>query len=99
MDQVRFRFLGPMQVTLAGEPLPLPGSGERALLAQLLLAPGRTLPATLLIDRLWAGSALPADPANALQIRVSKLRRWLATTDLPELVARDGIGYRADVES
>jgi hypothetical protein len=31
----------------------LPGTAERALLAQLVLSPGRTIPATMLVDRLW----------------------------------------------
>ena len=53
----------------------MPGAAERALLVQLLLSPGRTIPATLLVDRLWSESSLPVDPMNALQIRVSKLRR------------------------
>ena len=74
--------------------MPLPGAAERALLALLLLSPGRTVTANTLIDRLW-GEALPADPSNALQLRVSKLRRALAGTDAA--VVRDGVGYRAEV--
>lgn len=75
----------------------IPGAAERALLALLLLSPGRTVPATSLIDRLWVESALPADPMNALQLRVSKLRRALAGVG-PAIVRRDGAGYRADVD-
>jgi len=66
-----------MEVCVDGAPVQLPGSAERALLAQLLLSPGRTIPATLLVDRLWSEATLPVDPMNALQIRVSKLRRAL----------------------
>ena len=77
MDDIRFQLLGPMEVLVDGAPAKLPGVAERALLAQLLLAPGRTIPATLLVDRLWSESTLPVDPMNALQIRVSKLRRAL----------------------
>lgn len=93
----QFRMLGPMEITVAEQPVRLPGAAERALLAQLLLSPGRTLPATLLVDRLWAESTLPVDPMNALQIRVSKLRRSLAAMGLEGVVAREGVGYRADV--
>src|SRR3954466_5430506 len=53
VDDVRYRLLGPMEVWVAGTPVKLPGIAERALLAQLLLSPGRTIPATMLIDRLW----------------------------------------------
>ena len=97
MDDLRFRLLGPMEIDFDGKALPLPGSAERALLAQLLLSPGRTIPASMLIDRLWAESTLPVDPTNALQIRVSKLRRSLRANQTPDLVIREGVGYRANV--
>src|SRR3954453_23265985 len=91
---VEFRLLGPLDITAAGRPLALPGAAERALLALLLLSPGRMVTANTLIDRLW-GEDLPADPSNALQLRVSKLRRAQAGTDAA--VVRDGLGYRVDV--
>ena len=97
VEELGFRLLGPMEITVDGRPASLPGAAERALLAQLLLSPGRTIPATTLVDRLWAESALPVDPMNALQVRVSKLRRALAALGAPDLVAREGVGYRASV--
>ena len=97
VSDVRYRLLGPMEVTVGGEPAKLPGAAERALLVQLLLAPGRTIPATLLVDRLWSESTLPVDPMNALQIRVSKLRRALAAVGIDGVVSREGVGYRAAV--
>ncbi len=97
VDEVRYRLLGPMEISVAGTPSKLPGAAERALMVQLLLSPGRTLPATLLVDRLWSESTLPVDPMNALQIRVSKLRRALKAMGVEDVVAREGVGYRADV--
>ncbi|MGY0388261.1 AfsR/SARP family transcriptional regulator [Nocardioides sp. WG-D5] len=94
---IRFGLLGPFEATVDGEPVKVPGSAERALLAVLLLARGRIVPASALIDRLWADSALPADPLNALQLRVSKLRRVFKNMGL-DLVQRDGGGYRAAVD-
>ena len=99
VDDVRYRLLGPMEVCVAGIPVKLPGIAERALLAQLLLSPGRTIPATMLIDRLWSDSTLPVDPMNALQIRVSKLRRALKALGIGDVVAREGVGYRATVDA
>ena len=99
MDDIRFQLLGPMEILVEGEPAKPPGVAERALLAQLLLAPGRTIPATLLVDRLWSDSTLPMDPMNALQIRVSKLRRALRAMGVDELVSREGVGYRAAVDA
>ena len=95
MDDIRFQLLGPMEILVEGAPAKLPGVAERALLVQLLLAPGRTIPATLLVDRLWSEATLPVDPMNALQIRVSKLRRALRAMASTELVTREGVGYRA----
>lgn len=95
---VRFGLLGPMEITVQGRPMELPGVAERALMVQLLLAPGRTIPATMLVDRLWSESSLPVDPMNALQIRVSKVRRALKAVGVPDVVTREGVGYRANVE-
>jgi predicted ATPase/DNA-binding SARP family transcriptional activator/tetratricopeptide (TPR) repeat protein len=97
MGDVRFRLLGPMEIVVDGAPAKLPGVAERALLVQLLLAPGRTIAATLLVDRLWSEATLPVDPMNALQIRVSKLRRALKAMGVDQLVTREGVGYRASV--
>ena len=98
MTDLHFRLLGPMEISVDGTPVPLPGTAERALLAQLLLSAGRTIPATMLVDRLWAESTMPVDPMNALQIRVSKLRRSLKANGALDLVTRAGVGYRANVE-
>ena len=98
VDDVRYRLLGPMEVRVDGAPVKLPGTAERALLAQLLLSPGRTIPATMLVDRLWSESTLPVDPMNALQIRVSKLRRALKAMGVGDVVTREGVGYRASID-
>jgi predicted ATPase/DNA-binding SARP family transcriptional activator len=98
VDDVRYGLLGPMEVWVDGAPVKLPGTAERALLAQLLLSPGRTIPATMLVDRLWSESTLPVDPMNALQIRVSKLRRALKAMGVGDVVTREGVGYRATVD-
>ncbi len=63
---------------LPAKPQPLAGRGERALLALLALSPGKAVAITTLIDALWNPGDLPHDPANALQLRVSKLRRALS---------------------
>jgi len=97
VEDVQYRLLGPMEIVVGGTASKLPGAAERALLVQLLLAPGRTIPATMLVDRLWSESTLPVDPMNALQIRVSKLRRAMKALGLDEVVMREGVGYRAAV--
>jgi predicted ATPase/DNA-binding SARP family transcriptional activator len=96
MESLEIRLLGPMQINADGGVLPLPNAAERALLAVLVLSPGRLIPAATLIDRLWSEHDLPADPVNALQTRVSKLRRALSEADV-HIIVRDGVGYRADI--
>ncbi|MEO7262866.1 MAG: hypothetical protein ABI047_16670 [Jatrophihabitantaceae bacterium] len=63
-----------MQLRIDDMPVRLSGAAERGLLALLLLSPGRNVAASSLIDRLWSETTLPTDPANALQLRVSKLQ-------------------------
>ena len=96
---MQVRLLGPLEVVLDEVAQPLPGRGERALLALLALSAGRVVAATSLAGQLWSGADLPEDPANALQIRVLKLRRALAAIGRGERVLREGAGYRLDVDA
>ncbi|HZD74940.1 MAG TPA: helix-turn-helix domain-containing protein, partial [Actinomycetota bacterium] len=69
-------LLGPLVVTRDGRPLELGGAQPRLLLALLALDPGRVVGADRLVDGIW-GAHLPSEPANALQVVVSRLRRAL----------------------
>src|SRR5947209_19873058 len=95
---MEFRLLGPLEVVVDDLPQRLPGRGERALLALLVLDAGRPVSASGLFERLWAPGTMPADPANALQLRVSKLRRVLAEWGVEDCLARDLAGYRLAVD-
>ncbi|WP_449061520.1 AfsR/SARP family transcriptional regulator [Planomonospora algeriensis] len=100
-DQTRaaeaFGVLGPVEVRApGGPPAALPPS-VRALLARLLLSPGRVVSVDGLTDALW-GEDLPSDATNALQIRVSKLRRALAAAGLGgDVLVTQAPGYRLAV--
>ena len=88
---MRFGVLGPLAVwTSAGEQLTVPGLKVRALLADLLVHAGEPVSADRLVDDLW-GERAPADPAGALQAKVSQLRRVLAAAE-PD--GRDLVEYR-----
>ncbi|MGN9774536.1 BTAD domain-containing putative transcriptional regulator [Micromonospora sp. H33] len=89
---MRFGVLGPVAVTTdAGDPVTVPGAKVRALLADLLANRNRVVSTDRLIDDVW-GDAPPANPAGALQVRVSQLRKAL---DDAEPGARDLVESRA----
>ncbi|WP_049558770.1 BTAD domain-containing putative transcriptional regulator [Nonomuraea sp. SBT364] len=97
---MRFGVLGPLAVWASdGRPVRIPEVKVRVLLAELLASPGRVVPADRLIDDLW-GEGLPANPAGALQTRVSQLRRALddAEPGARALVVSRAPGYLLDVE-
>jgi predicted ATPase/DNA-binding SARP family transcriptional activator len=78
---VRFGVLGALAAwTKDGRLAEVRESKVRALLADLLLSPGRPVPAGQLIDDLW-GARLPAHPAGALQLKVSRLRQSLEAAE------------------
>ncbi|GAA1530460.1 hypothetical protein GCM10009827_055070 [Dactylosporangium maewongense] len=85
MSEPLIRVLGPVEVQAPGRSPVSPAPSVRALLARLAGSPGRVMSADALTDALW-GEELPADAANALQIRVSKLRRVLASAGLDAAV-------------
>ncbi|MCJ1676403.1 winged helix-turn-helix domain-containing protein [Streptomyces sp. APSN-46.1] len=92
---MRFGVLGPLAVwDDEGKPVRVPEAKVRALLADLLLHEGRTVSAERLIDDLW-GRALPGNPANALQAKVSQLRRAIGR----DRVVRQPPGYRLRVDA
>jgi predicted ATPase/DNA-binding SARP family transcriptional activator len=68
---------------------PLPGGRNHALLAALVAAGGQVSEERL-VDEVWGPDEVPANPAKALQVVVSRVRSQTA----PEVVARTDHGYR-----
>ncbi|MFC5885131.1 BTAD domain-containing putative transcriptional regulator [Kitasatospora sp. CM 4170] len=87
---MRFGVLGPLAVWDGdGAPVRVPETKVRALLADLLLHEGRPVSPDRLVDDIWGDSA-PANPANALQAKVSQLRRAIGR----DRVTHHPAGYR-----
>lgn len=86
---VEVSVLGAVRVRRGRDEVVLGGRRQRAVLARLALAGGRSVPVDRLIDELWDGDP-PASALNTLQSYVSNLRRALA----PGVIARAGDGYR-----
>ncbi|MGW7413590.1 BTAD domain-containing putative transcriptional regulator [Streptomyces sp. NPDC054863] len=95
---MRFGVLGPIQVvTDGGTPVRVPELKVRALLAALLVDPGRPVATHRLIDALWGDDVddRPGQPLRALQAKVSQLRRVLeeAEPGARELIVSRSPGY------
>ncbi|MFJ6125646.1 BTAD domain-containing putative transcriptional regulator [Streptomyces griseoviridis] len=87
---MRVSLLGPVTLRLEAGDRPVAGALLRGLLARLALSAGRAVRTETLVDALW-GTQPPADPANALQTLVSRLRR---AVDDPALIEHGSAGYR-----
>ena len=73
---MEFGILGPLEVRCGSDVVPIRRGLPRTILVVLVLRRGHTVPSDFLVDVLW-GDELPRNPANALQIQVSYLRKTL----------------------
>ena len=86
-------ILGPLVVTADGREVAVGGARVRALLVRLAADAGTIVTVDVLSDALW-GDDGPADPTNALQSLVSRLRRALPASGL---VRSAPGGYSLDI--
>jgi predicted ATPase/DNA-binding SARP family transcriptional activator len=85
-------LLGPVALVEDGRGTSVAGEKQRTLLALLALAAGEPVSADALVDELWP-FAVPSDPANALQARISAVRKVVGAERLRSTAA----GYVLDV--
>ena len=72
---MEFRILGELEVLDdAGQAVEVVGARRRALVALLATSPNEAISADRLVEALWEDE-IPANPANALQAVVSRVRR------------------------
>ena len=76
-----FGVLGALEVRRDGELVPVPRGRQRAVLAALLVRPGRGVPIDELVSAVW-GDDEPTRPGAALYTVVSRLRHTLGATML-----------------
>ena len=69
-------ILGPLEVRSDGRAVQVTGSRLRALLTRLAVDAPATVSTAELVDALWPLGS-PADPVNALQSLISRVRRVL----------------------
>jgi DNA-binding SARP family transcriptional activator len=98
---MEFRVLGALEVVAAGRSGPPPGAKERAVLARLLVDPGRPVAADALLEAGWPDS-LREPAARSLGVRIANLRAFLeperAAGAPAKLLVRVGPGYRLAIE-
>jgi predicted ATPase/DNA-binding SARP family transcriptional activator len=90
---VSVSLLGPVAVSVDGEPVALGGQKRRELVAALALEAGQVVSRDRLIDALW-GEDPPDTARNTLQVYVSQVRKLLPDGLLETTVN----GYRLAVE-
>lgn len=93
-----FGVLGPLSMTVNGNPVPLGAPKQRAVLAMLLINRNRPVSVDALIDALWEQDPVPA-ARTSIQSYVSTLRRLLrgAATDPYAVLASVPPGYQLSV--
>jgi predicted ATPase/DNA-binding SARP family transcriptional activator len=96
-DTLRIGLLGPLQVRDgAGRVVHVGGRQLRVLLILLALEAGRVVPSGSLAGRIWPEEP-PANPGNALQTLVSRLRAELRRASLDQVIESHPAGYRLAV--
>jgi DNA-binding SARP family transcriptional activator len=93
-----FGVLGPLQLSVDGQPVPLGTPKQRAVLAMLLINRNRPVSRDSLISATWEDSPQP-DPVHNLHVYVANLRRILGTAgvDARTVLASARPGYRLSV--
>ena len=90
---LEFRLLGPLEALLDGEPIPLGGARQRALVALLLLRANEVVSRDRLIEDLWRDQA-PETATNALAALVTRLRRVLPA----DVLVTKPSGYSIEID-
>jgi DNA-binding SARP family transcriptional activator len=98
---VDIRVLGPLEVDVDGDVLPLGGPRLRALLALLVAAAARPVSVSALVELLW-GYAAPPDADRTVRTYMSRLRKSIASATTAvgatDLIVTKPPGYLLRVE-
>ncbi|MDW5330528.1 AfsR/SARP family transcriptional regulator [Plantactinospora sp. KLBMP9567] len=91
-----FGLLGPFQMRVADQALPVRSPKHRILLATLVLRARRAVPVGELVERMW-GARQPDNPRRTVQLAVVRLRALLDEVGCSGAIVTDGDGYLIDV--
>ena len=89
---MQISVLGPVEVSVGGQPVAIGAGKPRALLALLALHEGTTVSTVRLVEGLW-GAQPPATAHKMVQLYVSQLRKALANGEDGGGIVTRGRGY------
>jgi DNA-binding SARP family transcriptional activator len=95
---VKFRILGPLEITAGTERLELGGSRQQIVVATLLINANRFVTTDRLLEAIY-GEDPPSTSRAQVQISISSLRRQLASRSSDEIISTHGRGYVIRVAS
>ncbi|MEU5781872.1 AfsR/SARP family transcriptional regulator [Micromonospora lupini] len=93
---MRFRILGPLEISGAGHTLTVTAARQRVVLSTLLLDANCVVSTAQLADALW-DDAPPTTARGQVQICVSALRKTLTRLGLPDRIVTRPPGYLIEV--
>lgn len=82
-EQLSFKVLGPLEVTVGEKGIPLGGARQRTILALLLLTPGRVVPVDTMVDTVWNDNP-PTTARTQVAICVAALRKIFKSASVTE---------------
>ncbi|TLS43120.1 tetratricopeptide repeat protein [Streptomyces montanus] len=98
-EQLRFKVLGPLAVTAGEASVPLGGARQRAILALLLVTPGRVVPVDTMVDTVW-NSNPPPTSRTQVAICVAALRKIFKSAGATDdVIVTSHPGYVLNTES
>lgn len=93
---MEFRILGPLEVSIDQQPVPILGVRQQTVLGMLLLGANRTVTIERLVDAAY-GDDRPATARAQVQISMSTLRRLFAAHGRVDVIATRQHGYAINV--
>ncbi|MFE2347006.1 AfsR/SARP family transcriptional regulator [Kitasatospora cineracea] len=98
-QSVMFYVLGPLRISSGGPLIGPRGARDRTFLAELLAHSGSVVSAQHIVETVWP-DRLPANRANALHVRISRLRSLFrditGSDDAPQVISTHPEGYRIE---
>lgn len=88
-ERIDVALLGPVEVRVDGEAVPITSLSQRVLVARLAMSPDRAVSVPELVNSLWVNDP-PANANGNLQSYVSRLRRVVGV----DRITSDAAGYR-----